>query len=99
MDLKKSTAEKTDIEMLQSIRLFSPGGKAPDYAIADMVIEVDKLEKEIAKMKEFSASDGKTRLQVRRSKAGNIYSVYNEYYKGREVKSKDHSPDRDDLPY
>ena len=104
MDLKVSTTEnkETSVEMLDSIRLFPPGKNAPDYAIGDLVVSIDKLEKEISKMKEYADTKGQTRFQVRRSKGGNLYSVYNDYYKNQKaVDSKGHSPDRgdDDLPY
>tara|TARA_B100000900_G_scaffold350883_1_gene317674 strand:+ start:21976 stop:22281 length:306 start_codon:yes stop_codon:yes gene_type:complete len=100
MELKKSTVEsKKEETFVQSIRLFSPNESAPDYAIADMVVDLEKLTEEFETMKSFAASDKKVRMQVRRSKKGIIYSVFNEYYKGKQIKSRDHSPDReDDLP-
>jgi len=104
MDLKVSTTENKDnsVEMLDSIRLFPPSANAPDYAIGDLVVSLDKLEKEISKMKEFADPKGQCRFQIRRSKGGNLYSVYNDFYKNKkEIDSKGHSPDRDDddLPY
>lgn len=103
MELKKSTQENKEnsIEMLDSIRLFEPGKNAPDYAIGDLVVSIDKLEIEIAKMKEYADTKGQCRFQVRRSKGGNLYSVYNDYYKNQKaVDSKGHSPDRgDDMPF
>lgn len=82
------------------LSVFKTNEKAPQWKKLNFVIDSNQLEASIKEMKSKGTKDGKIRFDLCQSSKGNIYLAYDTYMRDREnqdqVKTSDHSPDRDD---
>lgn len=62
-----------DVEFIQGIRVYAPRETAPDYIIANCVIDADALGQFLA------AHPGQTRVVIKRSKGGKYYAQVDTY--------------------
>jgi len=104
MDLRKSTQEKKDNnppDYANFLRVFRPSHNAPAHIKSTISIDLKLFKEEYDKILEKS-KDNRVNLTVKESSAGKIYTVYDTFQRDKQVKTSDHSPDRDDdddMPY
>jgi len=85
------------------LSVFKSGDKSPQWKKLDFIIDTKTLEETLEKVKEKGTKDGKVRFNLCQSSGGNIYLAYDTYMRDKEkqeqVKTSDHSPDRDDTSF
>jgi len=97
-------------EFARGLRVFKPREKAPDFVIADLIIQVEELKqwtRENEHLLENHNGAEQLRLQILESKGGKYYAAVNNYQKGK-APEKEQSTEKaqsmeettgDDLPF
>ncbi len=85
------------------LSVFKTNEKAPKWKKWNFVIDTNQMAEMLNNIKGKGTKDGKVRFDLCQSSAGNIYLAYDTYMRDREnqseVKTSDHSPDRNDTSF
>lgn len=71
-------AQRSEIEFVDGLRVYAPNERAPDYIIANVVLERDALTAWL------DGRDDKVRVVIKRSQGGKLYAAVDTYQRDAE---------------